>query len=164
VILSPDVGNLVRFRLLLTTIQISVIMMRAFASSLFRWLTAEIYGSRQIHSRHNRTEFPMASPNACNGSRAGSCASIDALRPFNNSVKKFKNNYEISFTRETFAALARRIPTKGRSSAPSRRAHESSAENILAKIGGVFRRKRQERTTKTGPAGAQWLRAFASGA
>ena len=106
----------------------------------------------------------MASQNACNGSRAGSCASIDALRPFNNSVKKFKNNYEISFTRETFAALARRIPPKGRSSASSRRAHESSAENILAKIGGVFRRKRQKRTTKTSPGGAQWLRAFASGA
>jgi len=138
-------------------------MMRAFASSLLRWLTAEIYGSRQIHSRHNRTEFPMASQNACNGSRAGSCASIDALRPFNNS-DKFKNNYEISFTRETFAALARRIPTKGRSSASSRRAHESSAENILAKISGVFRRKRQERATKTSPGGAQWLRAFAFGA
>ena len=106
----------------------------------------------------------MASQNACNGSRAGSCASLDALRPFNNSVKKFKNNYEISITRKTFAALARRIPTKGRSSASTRRAHESSAENILATIGGVFRRKRQERTTKTGPAGAQWLRAFASGA
>src|SRR5439155_16660086 len=133
-------------------------MVRTYASSLLRWLTVEIYGSRQINSRHNRTEFPMASPNACNGSRAGSCASIDALRPFTNWVK-FKDKYETSFTRETSAAFARRIPTKGRSSALSRRGHESSQENILAKIGGVFQRQRQDQrwaTTTAGLCGAQW--------
>src|SRR5258708_30432731 len=105
----------------------------------------------------------MASQNACNGSRARSCASIDALRPFINSVK-FKDKYEISFTRETSAAFARRIPTKGRSSALSRRAHESSQENILATISGAFQRQSQERrTTKARLRGAQWRAAFASG-
>ena len=103
----------------------------------------------------------MASQNACNRSRATSCASIDALRPSINSVN-FKDKYEISFTRETFAAFARRIPTKGRSSALSKREGESSQENILATTGGVFR-KRQERT-KTGTSGAQWCAAFAAGA
>lgn len=142
-----------------------MIMVRTFASSLLRWLTAAAYGSRRVHFRRDGTEFLMASQSACNGSRAAGCASIDALRPHKNWVN-FKDNYEISFIRETFAAFARRFPTEGRSPASSRRACASSQENILAAIGCVFRRKRRRQDTATTPnaAGAQWCAASATGA
>ena len=96
------------------------------------------------------------------GPRAADCASIDALRPFSNWVN-FKDKYEISITRETLAAFARRVPTKGRSSALSGRERESSQENILAAIGCVFR-KWQNRATAADACGAQWCAAFAPGA
>src|SRR3977135_120544 len=110
-------------------------MMRTFASSLLRWLTVAAYGSRRVYFRHNGTEFPMVSLSTdkfgtLRGPRAAGCASSDAPRPITNWVN-FKDKYETSFTWETFAAFARRIPTKERSPALSRRRREGLQENIL---------------------------------
>ena len=140
-------------------------MMRLLASSLFRWLTVAVYGSN--HSRPGEVEFPGASQNAGSlfgtfrGRRAAGCASVDALRPFNNSVN-IEDKHEISFIRETLAPFARRVPTEGRSPALSTRAGESTQENILAESRGIFwqRRKRKE----TGARIAQWFAAAAPGA
>ena len=165
-IISPHVGNLYRFRSLLTTIQALKIMMRDFASLLLRLLTVALYGSRRVRSRHDETEFPMASPNAGNllewtlrGRRAAGCASSDALRPLHHWVKK-EDQYELSFIRETLAPFARRVPTKGRSPAFPRNARESAQENILAASRGVFwKRKRRAEASHRG---AQWCAAFAA--
>src|SRR6266446_1041667 len=99
------------------------IMMRDFASSLLRWLTVAAGGSTRIHFRLDEAEFPAASQSARKllertwpGSRAADCASIDALRPFNNWVN-LEDQYELLFTRETPASFARRVPTMGRSRA-----------------------------------------------
>lgn len=144
--------------------------MRVFASSLFRWLTVAACGFTRIHFRRDEAEFPMASQSACNllertfrGARAEDCASIDALRRFNDSVN-LNNQYEIAFIRETHAPFAWRFPTKGRSTlASSRRARESSQEkNILAASRLAFwKRKRREKTSN---GLAQWLAAIAPGA
>lgn len=140
-----------------------MIMMRTFASWLFRWPTMAVYGSRRVHFQHDRTEFPMAWPSACNfkGSRAADCASIDALRPFFNWVK-FKDIYETSFIRERRPAFARRIPPARRSSALSRRGRESSQENILAATGCIFRKRTKKAEADAG--GAQRHAAIASSA
>ena len=169
-IIATHVGNLYRFRPLLTTIQGFEIMMRVLASSLFRWLTVAVYGSN--HSRPGEVEFPAASPRHCGagslfegpfrGQRAAGCASIDALCPFNNWVN-LEDQYEISFIRETLAPFARRVPTVGRSPALSRNARgESSQENILAEGRRIFwqRRKRKETRARF----AQWLTPAAAGA
>jgi len=161
-IIATHVGDQYRFRPLLTTIQVFETMMRAPASSLFRWLTVAVYGSK--HSRPGEVEFPAAGQNAVwilRGRRAAGCASVDALRPFNNSVN-IEDKHEISFIRETLAPFARRVPTEGRSPALSTRAGESTQENILAESRGIFwqRRKRKE----TGARIAQWFAAAASGA
>ena len=119
-------------------------MMRVLASSLVRWLTAACI-SKRGHFRRRETEFPAASQNACRllegtfrGPRVAGCASIDALRQFNNSVNLEDHN-EISFIREALAASARRTPTTGRSKAASPRgALESPQENILAAISSIF--------------------------
>src|SRR5438105_4080849 len=83
------------------------IMMRGFASSLLRWLTMAAGGSTRVHFRLDEAEFPAAWQSACKllertlpGSRAVDCASIDALRPFNNWVN-LEDQYELLFTRET---------------------------------------------------------------
>src|SRR5947209_559227 len=115
-----------------------IIMTRGFISSLLRWLTGAAYGSRRVHFRLEEAGFP-ASQNACRllegisqSPRAAGCASIDALRPFSNSVN-IEDQHEISSIRETIASFARRPPSKGRPKAAlSRRASESSEENILA--------------------------------
>src|ERR1700730_5115218 len=142
-------------------------MMRLLASSLFRWLTVAVYGSN--HSRPDAVEFPAASPRHCGagslfgtfrGRRAAGCASIDALRPFNNSVNT-EDKHEISFIRETFAPFARRVPTEGRSPAFSKRADESSQENILAESRRVFRQRRKCKETRA--RFAQWFTPAASG-
>src|SRR5438876_2889963 len=78
-------------------------MMRLSASPLLRWLTVALCGSRRVYFRREEAEFPAASQNACRllvstfgGRRVTGCASIDALRPFNNSVNLEDKN-EISF-------------------------------------------------------------------
>ena len=158
-IIATHVGDQYRFRPLLTTIQGFEIMMRLLASSLFRWLTVAVYGSK--HSRPGEVEFPGASQNAgglwtFRGRRAAGCASVDALRPFNNSVN-IEDKHEISFIRETLAPFARRVPTERRSPALSTRAGESAQENILAETRGIFWQRRE--CKETGARFAQWLTA-----
>ena len=158
-IIATHVGDQYRFRPLLTTIQVFETMMRALASSLFRWLTVAVYGSK--YSWPGEVGFPAAWQNAVwafRGRRATGCASIDALRPFNNSVN-IEEKHEISFIRETFAPFARRVPTTGRSSALSKRAGESTQENILAENRGFFRKRRKWKET-----GARFTQWFASAA
>jgi hypothetical protein len=126
-------------------------MVRLLASSLARWLT--VAACVRVHFRREEAKFPAKSQNACRllegtfrGPRVAGCASTDALRPFNNSVNLEDQN-EISFIRETLAASARRTPKEGRSKAAfSECAPESSQENILAAVSGIFwkRRNRQE--------------------
>src|SRR4030095_7383008 len=77
--------------------------MRTFVSSLFRGLRAPACDSKQVHFRLNEVEFPPASQSACKlfewtlgDSRAADCASIDALRPFNNWVK-LRNQHGLLF-------------------------------------------------------------------
>ena len=119
--------------------------MRLLASSLLRWMTVAAYGSRRVHFRREEAEFPAASQNACRllerpfrGRRATGCASIDALRSFNNSVN-IEDQHEISLIRETSAPFAWWLPKKGRSRpASAGDARESSAENILAAFPGIF--------------------------
>ena len=115
-------------------------MMRTFASSLLRWLTAPAYGSRQVHFRLNEVEFPATSQSACklfewtlSNSRAADCASIDALRPFNNWFK-LKDQHELLFIRETLAPSARRSPTQGqpRTLSGSAGRSENAKKDILA--------------------------------
>jgi hypothetical protein len=127
-------------------------MMRALASSLFRYLKPAACISKRIHFRPKQTEFPAASQNACRllekaffGPRAAGRASTDALRRYNNSVNLEDQN-EISFIREAPASFAWWIPKKGRSTRPpSRGAPECPQENILAAVGGVFRKRRDDK-------------------
>ena len=146
-------------------------MMRGFASSLFRCLTVAAGGSTRVHFRLDEAEFPAASQSACKllertwpGSRAADCASIDALRPFNNWVKP-EDQYGISFIGEKRPAFARRLPQKGRQSpAPPERAIEGAGEEIvLAENHGVFHRWKTGTSDQTnGADGArQRFRAFA---
>jgi hypothetical protein len=147
IIMATVVGNYYRFRPLLTTIDGFETMMRALASSLFCSFTGAAYDSNR--SRSDEAEFPVTSRNAGNllgiflGRRVAGCASVDALRPPNHS-KNIKDQYERTFIRETLAPFARRIPPKGRPSALSERAGESSPKNILAKNSGIF----QQRATR----------------
>src|SRR4030095_5426941 len=114
--------------------------MRTCASSLLRWLRTSACDSRQVHFRLNEVEFPAASQSACKlfewtlgDSRAADCASIDALRPFNNWVK-LRNQHELLFIWEAVAPFARRSPPQGQSRTLSRSARESetSEKDILA--------------------------------
>src|SRR5450756_2605902 len=119
-------------------------MVRILASSLFRWLTAAAGGSRRIYSRRPEAEFPASSQTACRLLEGlcwpwiAGCASTDALRSLNNSVK-LEDQHEISLIRGTSAPCAWRLSTKGRSrpqSALSGNARrEGSKENVLAASG-----------------------------
>ena len=146
------------------------IMMRGFASSLLRWLTMAAGGSTRVHFRLDEAEFPAAWQSACKllertlpGSRAVDCASIDALRPFNNWVN-LEDQYELLFTRETPAPFARRVPTMGRSPALPRNARASSQENILAASRRIFWKRQRQRRKKASDRVAQWHAALAAGA
>ena len=133
-------------------------MVRLLASSLARWLT--VAACVRVHFRREEAEFPAKSSRdggTCRllegtfrGPRVAGCASTDALRPFNNSVNLEDQN-EISFIRETLAASARRTPKKGRSKAAfSECAPESSKENILAAVSGIFWKRRNRQETGVG--------------
>src|SRR6185503_2489918 len=77
-------------------------------------------------------------------------ASFDALRPLNHWVK-IKDQYELSFIRETPAQVARRVSTQGRWAwALSRRSPESADENILATGRGIFWKRQQLEETHCG--------------
>ena len=138
--------------------------MRGVSSSLFRWVTAAVFGSRRFYFRRKQAEFPVTHQYACNlryepfpGRCAAGRASIDALRPTNNSVN-IEDPHEISFIREAPATFARRLSPKGRPRASSGTAGPSSQANILAATRGFFRqRKNPEKTSSHGK--SQWLAA-----
>ena len=134
--------------------------MRTFASSLFRCLRAPACDSRQVHFRLNEVEFPPASQSACKlfewtlgDSRAADCASIDALRPFNNWVK-LRNQHELLFIWETLAPFARRGPPQGQPRTLSGSAGESetSKKDILAAGGRILRRRHWRKEDRNGRA------------
>lgn len=142
--------------------------MRTFASSLLRWLRAPACDSRQVHFRPNEVEFPAASQSACKlfewtlgDSRAADCASIDALRPFNNWVK-LKDQHELLFIWETLTPFARRGAPQGQPRTLSGSAGESetSKKDILAAAGRIFRRRHRHKESRNGR--AQRCAAFAA--
>ena len=132
-------------------------MMRTFASSLFRWLIAPAYSSRQMHFRLNEAEFPVASQSACklfgwtlSDSRAADGASIDALRPFNNWFKR-KDQHELLFIRETLAPSARRSPTQGqRPLALSAGRSENAKKDVLAAGCRIFWKRQRRKANSNG--------------
>ena len=145
---DPDVRHLQRLRLVLS--------MRGFFSSLFRWLTAAAFGSRRFYFRPEQAEFPAAHQSACNilqepfrGRRAAGCASIDALRSYDNSVN-IEDPHEIAFIRETFAPFAWRLPPKGRSprAASVTSAGPNPEKDILAETGGAFWQRQRPKETR----------------
>jgi len=147
--------------------------MRGVSSSLFRWVTAAVFGSRRFYFRRKQAEFPVTHQYACNlryeplpGRCAAGRASIDALRRTNNSVN-IEDPHEISFIREARAAFARRLSPKGWPRASSGIATQSrSKANILAATRGSFcqrqdpeeishcKSQRLSATTTTSAAGA----------
>jgi len=128
-------------------------MMRTFASPLLRWLSAPACDLRQLYFRLNEAEFPAASQSACklfewtlSDSRAADCASIDALRPFNQWVN-LKDQHELLFIRETPPPFARWVPTQEQwALAPSAGRSESSEESILAAGRSVFCKRQRQKT------------------
>src|SRR5437762_2137215 len=146
----PGLRFLRRFRFFET-------MMRTFASSLLRWLSARACGWRQLHFRLHEAEFSSASQSACKlfewtlgDSHAADGASIDALRPSNNWVN-LKAQHELLLIRETLAPFAWRVPTPEQwPRALSTGRNESSDENILAASRSHFwkwQRRKIQRTS-----------------
>lgn len=149
----PSPRFLRRFRLFET-------MMRTFASSLLRCLRTPACDSRQVHFRLNEVEFPAASQSACKlfewtlgDSRAADCASIDALRPFNNWVK-LRNQHELLFIWETLTPSARRGASQGqhRTLSDSGRESKTAKEDILAAAGRLFWRRHGHKENRNGGA------------
>ena len=133
-------------------------MTRGFPSSLYCWLMMMACSSRRIFSRRDEAEFPVAESGrgrTCSllnfrGLRAQDCASKDALRPFKHRLN-IQYQHELSFIRQTFAAFARRLPTKGRSpSASARCRREARKKDILAADRCIFREQRAEPETGHG--------------
>src|SRR3954467_7987152 len=140
---NPDV----RFSRRLSVCQIQT---RLLALGLFRWLTGADRRCLRMSSRPHRAEFPPALPIAyglllgsVSGSRAKDRASIDALRPNNNSVKS-EDQYGISIIREKRPATTRRLPQKGRQSPalPDCAFASTREEIVLGKNHGFFHRGR----------------------
>src|SRR6266480_7487014 len=149
----PGLRFLRRFRFFET-------MMRTFASSLLRWLSARACGSRQLHFRLREAEFSSASQSACKlfewtlgDSRAADRASIDALRPLNNWVK-LRNQHELLFISETPTPFARRGAAQGQPGtlSDSARESETSKKDILAAAGRIFRRRHGHKENRNGRA------------
>jgi hypothetical protein len=137
--------------------------MLGIAFAVDHWLTCA--GRLSKNYRHHEAEFPAARTanklQTFRGLPAADCASFDALRPNENWVN-IKDQYEISFIREKFAAFARRIPKKrGRSPASSACDSEAAGEKIaLAKNHSCTFRKRQNETFRF----AEWCAAAATAA
>jgi hypothetical protein len=130
-------------------------VMRTFASSLRRWLTTGARGSREVDSRLDEVEFPMASQSACklfewalDDWRAADGASIDALRPLNNWIKP-KDQHELLFNWETLAPFARRLSTqRQRAYASAASRSENAKKDILAADRRIFRKWHHEACNK----------------
>jgi hypothetical protein len=145
-------------------------MMRTFASSLRRWLSAPACGLRQVYFRLDEAEFSAASQNGyklvdwtLDGSRAADSVPnarywtspsdwriSGALCLFNNWIK-LKDQHELLFIRATPAPFAWRRPTQRqlRSFSGSTRISKDSEKDILAAGGRIFwkwRCHKEERT------------------
>ena len=150
-------------------------MMRVFASITLRSLCQALNGSRRVRSRHQPTEFPLASPNAGNllgwaplGWRVADCVpNFGALRPLHHWVN-IEDQHELTFIRETLAPVARRVSLSARwPRASARRAVESAGEkNILATVSGILWRKRNGWSEASGNnfQRARWRAAIAASA
>ena len=129
------------------------------ASSLLRWFRALACDLRQVHFRLNEVEFPVASQSACRlfestlgDSRAADCASIDALRPFNNWVK-LKNQHELLFIWEAFSPFAWRDAPQGQPTlSGSAGESETAKKDILAAGDRIFRRRHRHKENWNGRA------------
>jgi hypothetical protein len=139
------------------------IVMRTFASSLHRWLSARACDSREVISRFDEAEFPTASQSALfewalDDWRAADGASLDALRQFNNWTKR-KDQHELLFNWETLAPFARRLPTPWQQPcASSARRSEGPKKDILATDCRIFWKWRNEGRNNR----AQWRAVFAT--
>ena len=145
------------------------VMTRGFQSSLFCWLMMAC-SSRRIFSRRDEAEFPVAESGrgrTCSllnfrGLRAQDCASTDALRPYKHRLN-IQYQHELSLIRQTFAAFARRLPTKGRSPSASARCRgEAREKDILAADRCIFWKQRA--SPETGDGIPQRLAAATTGA
>ena len=122
-----------------------------FAPWLRRWLSARACDSREVISRHDEAEFPMASQSALfewalDDWRAadGVPIAFGALRPFNNWTKR-KDHHELLFNWETLAPFARRLPTPWQQPfASSARRSEGAKKDILATDCRIFWKWRNE--------------------
>ena len=125
------------------------------------WLTCA--GCLSKNCRQNEAEFPAARTanklRTLRRSPAADGASFDALRPNHNWIN-IKDQYEISFIREKFAAFARRVPKERRRSLASStcRAETAREKVALAKNYGCTFRKRKNETVPW----AEWLAATAT--
>ena len=122
--------------------------MLVIASLMDHWLTCA--GCLSKLYRRNEAEFPAAQTanklQILRGLPAADGVSFDALRPNKNWVN-LKDQYEISFIRETSAAFARRLlPTKGRWSLALSAGDPQSASKkiVLAKNHSAFHQRKNE--------------------
>src|SRR5438552_1425438 len=161
----PSVRFLRRFRFLEP-------MLQTFAVSLFRCLSVPARALRQVCSRHDEAEFPLASQSVSkkfdwtiDNSRAadGVPYLFVALRPFNNWIKT-KDQHELLFIRKTLTPLARWGPPqrKSRTLSGSAGSSEGAEKDILATGCRIFRKWRREKENRR--AAAQWHAAFTTGA
>src|SRR5262249_39220193 len=96
-------------------------------------------------------EFPTASQSAykvfewtLDDWRAADGASIDALRPFNNWIKR-KDQHELLFNWEALASFARRLPTQDQwERASSAGRNENAKTDILAADRRIFWKRHDE--------------------
>ena len=132
-------------------------MMRGFASITLCSLGQALNGSRRVRSRHQPTEFPIAS--SCYGGTGNLLEWAPLGRRLADRVPNFgtlhrshhwvniEDQYELTFIRETFTPVVRRLSLPARWPwASARRAVESAhKENILAASGGILWRQRKGR-------------------
>src|SRR6266496_3875892 len=141
------------------------IVMRTFASSLHRWLSARACDSREVVSRLDEAEFPTASQSALFEWALGDWRAADGapnafgtLRPYNNWTKR-KDQHELLFNWETLAPLARRLPTPWqRPPASSARRSEGAKKDTLAADCRILWKRHNE----SGSNRAQWRATFAT--
>ena len=161
----PSVRFLRRFRFLEP-------MLQTFAVSLFRCLSVPARALRQVCSRHDEAEFPLASQSAwkkvdwtVDDSRAADGVSnvIGALRPSDNWIQ-LKDQHELLFIWKTLTPPARWRPAQGKQRTTSEpRANRQDAEkDILATSCRIFQKRRGEKENAS--TAAQWFATVASGA
>src|SRR4029450_12954732 len=141
-------------------------VMRTFASSLRRWLSAGARDSREVISRLDEAEFPTASQSALfewalDDWRAadGVPNAFGTLRPYNNWTKR-KDQHELLFNWKTLTPFAWWLPTPWqRSRASSARRSEGAKKDILAADCRIFWKWHNEGRSR----GAQWCPGLGTG-